>query len=154
VPLVIGGWTILYHPVFGDRLRALKDRVKQLKATLPPVEFARHPDLKLLSAVNTLISKTIPADPNAREFMLKANLSKFRRVKGHGLAGRHRMFYVFMHQSKTIIFLYLNDSDTLRKDGAKTDPYEVFKNLVESKNIGKDFDANLKQWKAAHSEQR
>lgn len=150
MPLVIGGWTILYHPVFGVRVRALKDWVKHLKVTLSPAEFAQHPDVKLLSATNTLITKTIPADPNAREFMLKAKLSKFRRVRGHGLAGRHRMFYVFMAQSKTIIFLYLNDSDTLRKAGAKTDPYQVFAGLVESGKIGADFDENLKQWKAAH----
>lgn len=151
MPLVINGWTLLYHPVFGARLRALRDRVKRLKATRSDGEFDQHPDVKLLAVVNRLVTKTVPADPNARDFLLKAGLAKYRRVKGHGLPDRYRLFYLFSEQMKTIVFLYLNDSGTLRKERAKTDPYEVFTDLVRSGKIGADFDENLRQWNAAHA---
>jgi toxin YhaV len=151
VPLVVNGWTLLFHPVFGDRYEALRARGKQLKATLPEAEFKQHSDVKLWAAARRAISETIPAGPNHPDYWLKRDLAKFRRLKGHGLPDRYRLFHVFSEQAKVVIYLYLNDSGTLRKEGSKTDPYAVFKDLVDSGKIGADFDENLKQWKAAQA---
>jgi len=150
VPLVINGWTVLYHTVFGDRFHALKERVKQLKATLSDADYKQHPDVKLFAAVRRVIMETIPTDPNRADFWLRADLAKFRRVKGYGLPERYRVFYVFSQQARVVMIMYLNGSGTLRKQGAKTDPYEVFADLVRSGELGADFEANLAQWKAAH----
>ncbi len=54
-----------------------------------------------------------------------------------------RLFWVVSVEARTIIFLYLNDKATLRKEGARTDPYTIFKRLVERGEIGADFAANL-----------
>ena len=49
-----------------------------------------------------------------------------------------------------MIFLYLNDQATLRQEGSRTDPYEVFKRLVARGDIGPDFEANHAAWRRAH----
>ena len=51
-----------------------------------------------------------------------------------------------------IIPLYLNDIDTLRKRGAGSDPYQIFKRMLHRGEVGSDFEANWKQWLAANRE--
>lgn len=149
--LVKNGWSLRYHRVFGDHYNELRARVRRLRETLPRDEFIHHPEAKLLAAVKRAIEDTVPAEPNRPDFWLKGDLSEFRRVKGYGLPDRYRLFYVFSQKARSIIYLYLNDSGTLRKEGSKTDPYEVFSDLVSSGRIGKDFDTNLKQWQKAQA---
>jgi hypothetical protein len=48
-----------------------------------------------------------------------------------------------------IIILYVNDEATLRKQGASTDRYEVFKRLISQGKIRPDFGEN---WKAIRQE--
>lgn len=150
--LEVNGWKLLYHPVFGDRYAQLRARARELKASLPAGEFSTHPDVKLVAAIRRAILEIIPEDPNRPDFWLSADLAAFRRVKGYGLPDRYRLYYVFSSTASTVIILYLNDSASLRKDAAKTDPYRVFARLVRSGSIGKDFDANLAQWKKARGE--
>lgn len=51
-----------------------------------------------------------------------------------------------------IIPLYLNDADTLRKRGAGSDPYEIFRRMVRRGEVGSDFEANWKEWVSANRE--
>ena len=147
--LVQNGWKLFYHPVFGDRYADLRDRARALKKHLSRDEFVRHPDVKLVAAVRRVVLEIIPDEPNRPDFWLKDDLAKFRRVKHYGLPDRYRLFYVFSDQQKVVIVLYLNESRTLRKQGAKTDPYEVFGEMVRSGQIGADFDENLTHWNKA-----
>ncbi len=117
---------------------------------MPQRDYELHPEVKLLAAVHRLITSLIPADPNARDFRLEDDLSKFRRVKKHGLPERFRLFYTFSSVQRVIIPLYLNDSETLRKRGAASDPYEIFKRLVRRGEVGSDFEANWKEWGRLH----
>lgn len=93
--LEVNGWKLLYHPVFGDRYAQLRARARELKASLPPREFTKHPDVKLVAAVRRAILEIIPEDPNRPDFWLGADLAAFRRVKGYGLPDRYRLYYVF-----------------------------------------------------------
>jgi len=43
---------------------------------------------------------------------------------------------VFSEAARTIIFLYLNDEASLRKAGAKSDPYAVFGRMVARPEVG------------------
>jgi toxin YhaV len=58
------------------------------------------------------------------------------RAKGPGLPDRYRLFWVFSEAARTIIFLYLNDEASLRKAGAKSDPYAVFGRMVARPEVG------------------
>jgi len=149
VVLIQNGWKLFYHPVFGDHYAQLRDRARLLKKHLSNAEFVGHPDVKLVAAVRRVVLEIIPEDPNRPDFWLRGDLARFRRVKRYGLPDRYRLFYVFSEQRKALIILYLNDSRTLRKQGAKSDPYEVFGQLLRSGQIGSDFDENLAQWKKA-----
>jgi len=69
------------------------------------------------------------------------------------LASRpHRLFYTFSSVERVIIPLYLNDADTLRKSGARSDPYEIFKRMVRRGEVGSDFEANWMEWVSANRE--
>ena len=146
MPLEINGWTLLYHPVFGQRYNALRAEARRLKRRLTPEKFRQHPTVKLAAAVHRLLTDIVPRDPNAPQFWLKDDLARFRRAKGHGLPPRYRLFWVFSQSTRTIIFLYLNDDVTLRKEGASTDPYRVFAELVSRGEIGDDYEANRSAW--------
>jgi hypothetical protein len=80
VPLVVNGWTLLYHPLFGRRYTELRNEARRLKRRLPPAEFRQHPLVKLVAAVHRLVTAIVPPDPNSPEFRLRGNLAKFRRA--------------------------------------------------------------------------
>ncbi len=109
-------------------------------------EFALFLSFKLFSALYGLGYDIIPSDPNHKDFRLHAPLAKFRRIKGHGLPRRYRVFFVFLESAKTIIFLYVNDERTLRRQGDSRDPYARFTALVQQGLIGDDFDSNYRIW--------
>jgi toxin YhaV len=145
-PPLINGWLVLFHSAFDRRYVALQGEARELKERLSTQQYAQHPRVMLLAAVTRLIAEIVPDDPNAPDFRLHDELSTCRRAKGHGLPQRYRLFWVFSERNKTIIFLYLNDEETLRKEGARSDPYAVFARLVARGEIGADFAANLAAW--------
>ncbi len=153
-PLVVNGWRILLDPAFAARYAALLDEAARLKATLDSEAFRQHPTVKLGASVRRLITEIVPADPNAPAFRLSGDLARFRRAKGHGLPPRYRLFWTFSNEARVIIFLYLNDESTLRKEGARSDPYERFKRLVERGEIGADFGQNYAAWQQAQERER
>ena len=148
-PLRINGWLVLLHPLFARRYQALRDEALRLKQELPDEGWRHHPTVKLVAGLRTLILEIAPQDPNAAEFRLRTPLEHFRRAKGKGLPPRYRLFWVFSTRAKTIIFLYLNDVATLRKEGATSDPYAVFAQLVRRGELGADFASNLEIWARA-----
>ena len=48
-----------------------------------------------------------------------------------------------------IIFLYMNDSASLRKEGDRSDPYNLFSSMVQRGEIGADFEENYRHWRKA-----
>jgi toxin YhaV len=152
VPATINGWLVLVRPAFTRRYQALREEARQFQQRLPPDEYVRHPLVKLAAAVQRLVTEIVPSDPKAPEFRLRGELGRFRRAKGRGLPPRYRLFWIFSQQARVIIFLYLNDEETLRKEGAQSDPYEVFKRLLASGEIGADFEANLAAWHREHAD--
>lgn len=144
---VFRGWTVLFNEPFTSRYRELSARARVLKDSLDQDTYAKHPDVKLFLAVREIVSDIVPSNPQDQTYMLTGQLAKFRRVKGHGLPKRYRMFFVFSTDAKAIIFLYLNDGSTLRQQGSRKDPYAVFTKFMESGEVGGDFEANYAIWK-------
>lgn len=121
------GWTLLRHPAFRDPFLDLGRKVETLKAERP-AEWDSHPATKFLARLTTLILDEIPCDPNAPAYGLGNTLGPahrhWRRAK---FLGRFRLFFRFDSASRVIIYAWVNDETTLRKAGAKTDPYAVFR---------------------------
>lgn len=139
--IIRNGWEIYFHRnLFGEQRRQLKAQVHQLKANLPPDEFAKHTTVKLLAAVMTGIKEKIVLDPFAPQFALKGSLRHYGRLKGMGLNDRYRLFFRAFpaEERKILIILWLGFP---RKEGDKNDCYEVFSRMVSNG----DFPETLEQ---------
>jgi toxin YhaV len=130
--MIANGWKLYVHPLFHDQLISLVERVEALTKR-NPTGYREEAAAKLLATINRLIRETIPRDPNAPEFRQGNTLGKdnrhWFRAKFHQ---RYRLFYRFATKEKVIIYAWLNDEKSLRKAGAKTDPYSIFHGMLEA----------------------
>ena len=145
---VVNGWQIYVYPTFEQQLRALKDKAKSQRSTTGK-NAGSGPAVKLLRTIEKLILELIPADPGAPQFRQGNTLGKenrqWFRVKFHE---RYRLFFRFSTQERAIVYVWMNNEDTLRKRGSKTDAYAVFESMLESGEPPKSFDDLLARARA------
>ena len=144
--LTINGWSVLSHPLFLDQWERLIEAVEALK-TKKPEDYQKSADAKLLAALVQLVTATVPSDPTASIYRQGTTLGDdrkhwFRAKFGNG---RFRLFFRYSSASKIIIFARVNDENSLRTYGSKTDAYKVFKGMLDSGNPPDDWDALHKQ---------
>lgn len=144
---VVNDWALFGHPLFLKRFEALLEEVESLAAD-DPDGFHHHPHYKLLEKVDDSIMERVPADPGAKVYFQGNTLGKdcrhWRRVKA-GLPNRYRLFFQYRGDApKSIIYAWLNDEATLRKDGARTDVYTVFKAMIKNGEVPSTFADLLK----------
>ncbi|MGI8988268.1 MAG: type II toxin-antitoxin system YhaV family toxin [Bryobacteraceae bacterium] len=73
----------------------------------------------------------IQRDPHALEFQLDSTLGPaYRHWRRARFLGRFRLFFRFSSAHKTIVYAWVNDDTTLRKEGARTDPYAIFTRIA------------------------
>ena len=143
---VVNGWTLYAHPLFLDQLERLTNTVERA-AKKNPTGFAASADAKLLAAMRKLMFEVMPIDPTRPEFRQGGTLGSDRkhwfRAKFGG--GRFRLFFRYSTSAKIIIFAWVNDRDTLRTYGAKSDAYAVFKAMLDKGNPPEDWAALMVQ---------
>lgn len=133
------------HRFYSDRIDSLKQEIKKLKASLSEKEFLEHPDVKFAVRIRDATFETIPENPDKKEYQLHGNLKKYRRYK-QGLQ-RYRLFFAFSKNPPIILYLYVNDKSSLRKEGSKNDPYVVFSKFVDNKHVSHDpCDPAIQKW--------
>ena len=142
-PLVVNGWRLLVWPEFADRWRALRAEVERLRRQDP--EGYRHAAAaKLLAAVRDAVLRDIPTDPGADRYRQGQTVGEeyghWRRVT---LFARFRLFFRYSSRHRVIVYAWLNDENTLRKRGARTDPYFVFRRMLERGRPPDDWEALL-----------
>lgn len=134
------GWKIYLYPSFYRTFENLKSSVKSI-GQKDPNSLQNHPKAKVLKRIIELIRNEIPSDPAHPRYLLGDALGKkhrhWRRAK---FLHRFRLFFRFDSSSKVIVIAWLNDENTLRKEGAKTDPYKIFVNLLKSGNPPDNWD--------------
>jgi len=130
--MISHGWTLYVHHRLEHQYRLLVEGVGVLAAK-DPIGYQQQPLVKFLSVVQRLIFEMIPRNPNAAEFRqgntLGAAHRHWFRAKFHR---RYRLFYRFSSKEKVIVYAWMSDERTLRKSGSKTDPYRVFRDLLEA----------------------
>jgi toxin YhaV len=130
--MVVNGWRLYAHPLFEQQFRQLVEQVEALAAK-DPTGYRELPAAKLLATINRHIRETIPRNPGAAEFRqgntLGSDNRHWVRAKFHE---RYRLFYRFSSREKVIIYAWVNDERTLRKSGSRTDPYRVFRAMLEA----------------------
>ncbi len=86
---------------------------------------------KPLLRVVDLITVGILRNPVAAEFeqsnILRADARRWRRAK---FLQRFRLCFRFDSRARVIVYAWVNDEGTLRKAGAATDPYRVFRKML------------------------
>lgn len=132
--MIRNGWRLYRHRLFAERINKLEQAVAALSAS-DPAGYKQHPKTKLLASVFKAINETVPANPADPVFRLGHTLGEgyahWRRVK-KGMPQRYRLFFRFVSSPlPLIVFVWLNDEDTLRKEGARTDVYLRFRAMLE-----------------------
>lgn len=139
------GWKLFKHPAFGEPYNALIKEVEQLKVTRPE-DWEQHPKVKLLASIQTLIYDEIPQDPSADKYQQGNTLgSSHRHWRRAKFPQRFRLFFRYDSKSKIIIYAWVNDENTLRQAGGRSDPYIVFEKRLKKGDPPTDWDDLLKQ---------
>jgi toxin YhaV len=148
-PLVINGGSIHAHPVFLDQLDGLIEEVAARKAR-DPKTWQKKNCTKRLTAIFKLLTETIPADPGAPAFRQGDTLGEHRK---HWFRAKffqqYRLFYRFESSAKVIVLAWVNDAQTLRAYGSRTDAYATFKGMLDGGTPPDTFDAPMKEAVAA-----
>jgi toxin YhaV len=143
-PVVVNGWTLLFWADFRDRWTALSDATREARER-DSDDYVHVPVVKLFRTVRDLVFKEIPANPDHPQFRqggtLGASHTHWRRAKFHR---RFRLFFRFHSASRTIIYAWLNDENTLRKAGSQTDPYVVFRRMLERGSPPTDWESLIR----------
>jgi toxin YhaV len=136
---VFHGYELHTLSIFHDELDRLVTEVERLQAKAPD-NFDSHPLFKLLEGVLNNITEFVPSNPADPAYRLGNTMGKtgkaWSRVKKKTLPDRYRLFFRFnSHAPKSIIYAWLNNEATLRKDGAKTDVYHVFEKMLDKGTV-------------------
>jgi toxin YhaV len=146
------GWRLLRHAAFRATVDVLADDVERLVRDHAP-DWQTHPKARLLRRIIDLIEVEIPRNPNAPEYVQGNTLGPshryWRRAK---FMGRFRLFFRFDSASKVIIHAWVNDENTLRKAGPRTDPYIVFPRRLEDGNPPDDWATLLAEARSAEGD--
>jgi toxin YhaV len=133
--VIVNGWTIYGHPLFLGQLEKLTRAVDTAKAK-DPKGYHTSANAKLLKALHAVAFERIPQDPTAPRYRQGATLGDtykhwFREKFGNG---RFRLFFRYDSKAKVIVYAWVNDENTLRTYGAKTDAYAVFASMLDNGN--------------------
>jgi toxin YhaV len=137
------GWHIVFHPGFSEPLLRLASTVERQRRE-GILDLENSPGAKLLKRILDLILIEIPTFPGAAQYeqgnTLGADARGWRRAK---FLGRFRLFFRFDTASKVIVYAWVNDENTLRKAGASSDPYTVFRKMLIDGNPPHDWNKLL-----------
>lgn len=140
--IVVNGWTLYAHPLFLEQLERLTAAVEKAGEKGPDGYHATA-NAKLLAAMRKLMFETIPVDPTRPEYRQGGTLGQARKhwfCAKFG-AGRFRLFFRYSSSAKIIIYAWVNDAQTLRTYGSKSDAYTVFKAMLDRGNPPEDWAA-------------
>lgn len=137
------GWHLVTFSAFRDPLLALAVEVSRLRRR-DPTGWQASAKAKPLKRILEVILEEIPRDPASPAYeqgnTLGADARGWRRAK---FLGRFRLFFRFDSRSKIIVYAWVNDENTLRKAGAASDPYAVFRAMLVAGNPPHDWERLL-----------
>lgn len=151
-PQRVNGWALYAHPCFQD-LFPLMSRLRQLKRRRFPENYQRKAATKLLAVVHKVIEEHITVNPSSPAFRHGKSLGSgknkdWSRVKFG--AGRYRLFFRYSEKEKVIILGWMNDENTLRTYGKKTDAYTVFSKMLKRGHPPADWETLTRETEETH----
>jgi toxin YhaV len=139
--IMVNGWALYAHPLFLDQLERLTKAVEKAKQKNPK-DYQKSANAKLLAAIRKLTFENIPVDPARPEYRQGGTLGAKHKhwFRAKFASGRFRLFFRYSSSANIIIYAWVNDRDTLRSYGAKSDAYAVFKGMLDKGNPPDDWD--------------
>lgn len=135
------GWILLFHDCIVEQLQKLHAATERAQRK-DPQGFESNANVKLFRALTQLILEIVPSDPGRDEYRQGNTLGPehrhWRRAK---IGRRFRLFFRYDSRSKTIVFAWVNDEQTLRSSGSKSDPYAVFEKMLQCGNPPDDWES-------------
>ena len=125
-------WLLIAYPGFVDQYASLSNQALEIVRPGKP-ESKSHPKVKKMAALRKMVFEVIPSDPASSKFLLGNTLGpKYRAWRRAKFGAQYRIFFRFDSKAKIIIFGWLNDEESLRAYGSKTDAYAVFAKKLDS----------------------
>jgi toxin YhaV len=133
------GWTLLFHEGLINQLRKLWIAAQRAEQKAPQ-EFESNANVKLFRALSQQIMEVVPNDPSRDEFRQGNTMGPtYRHWRRAKIGQRFRLFFRYDSKTKVIVFAWVNDEQTLRSSGSKSDPYAVFEKMLSRNNPPDDW---------------
>jgi toxin YhaV len=146
-PLVINGWQIFAHPLFLSQFEELSMKVEALREKYPE-DYKKKNATKRLAAIVKLAFDVLPQDPTRSDYRQGSTLGEeykhWFRVK---FFQQYRLFFRYHQENKIIVLVWVNDENSKRAYGSKTDAYLIFKKMLESGCPPNDWESLLQNAK-------
>ncbi len=125
------GWTLLFHDCIAAQLQRLQAAAVRA-ARSDPAGHANNANVKLFRALSQLLLDVIPRNPGHDDYRQGNTLGSAHRHWRRAKVGRRfRVFFRYDSRAKTIVYAWVNDEHSLRSAGSKSDPYAMFKRMLE-----------------------
>jgi len=135
------GWTLLFHDNLVQQMMKLRAAVLRAQEN-DPDGFESNANVKFFRALVHLIQDVVPSDPARDEYRQGNTMGPawrhWRRAK---LGRRYRLFFRYDSKAKVIVYAWVNDEQTLRSSGSRSDPYAVFAKMLGRGNPPDDWKA-------------
>jgi len=148
MPTTSNEWTLLAHHCFLEAFESLIEEVERLRLKHPE-RWTTKNSAKRLAVINKLILQGIPADPSRDIYRQGLTLGEAHR---HWLRAKfyqqYRLFFRYQSERKIIIYGWVNDPNTKRSYGSKTDAYLVFNGMLKKGHPPNDWETLLAEAQA------
>ena len=135
------GWTLLFHACVVEQLQKLHAAAQRAEQN-EPEGFESNANVKLFRGLSQLMLETVPTDPARDEYRQGNTLGPAHRHWRRAKIGRRfRLFFRYDSKAKIIVYAWVNDEQTLRSSGSKSDPYAVFEKKLGRGNPPDDWNA-------------
>lgn len=125
------GCNLLFHESLSEQLQKLHAAAHRAQQQ-DPQGVESNANFRLFAALSRLIFDAVPSDPNREEYRQGNTMgTAFRHWRRAKIGRRFRLFFRFDSKTRIIIFAWVNDENTLRSSGSKSDPYMVFQRMLE-----------------------
>ncbi|MBU2768240.1 type II toxin-antitoxin system YhaV family toxin [Acidithiobacillus ferrivorans] len=124
-------WKLFFHPCIVEQLKKLKAAADRAAAA-DPIGFAANANVKLFRALSHLILEIVPLDPGLDEYRQGNTMGQdYRHWRRAKIGRRFRLFFRYDSRTQIIVYAWVNDEQTMRSAGSKSDPYAVFRKMLE-----------------------
>lgn len=145
---MVNGWCLLAHSFFLNQYENLINEVENIRKK-HPLHYKEKNSTKRLAAIQKLTFEKIPQDPTLLEYRQGITLGEENK---HWFRAKffqqYRLFFRYHLESKIIVYAWVNDEDTKRAYGNKSDAYYVFKKMLKSGNPPNDWNGLLNEAKS------